>query len=346
MDGQVFAGVTRNYLGQRTFTYATPLTANGVDWVVVADVPLSDVRGPLYDYVLRLGLAILIIAPIAGIVGLWLADRLTRPIAPVVDAALAVAGGERKPDVPDQRRDEFGDLARRLKLMATELERQETALAKEYEDRRNLLLTVLPPRIVRVDGVVTGSGEVAETATVVAVSLQADAHGLLPEDSDVAGALGSAVGVAADLADRHGIERIRAAAEQYLFVAGLGTPEDGADAAIGFALALSEAIAAHAEHEEIPLGLHIGLSSGPVATGMLERGDLTFAAWGEPVRRALAIGALAQLDEVLVDASTAASATEGRWELQSATDVLALDGQAMDLFTLESGRPKSSDTAP
>jgi class 3 adenylate cyclase len=70
-------------------------------------------------------------------------------------------------------------------------------------------------------------------------------------------------------------------------------PGDEADVAIEFAVALSDAIEAHAHEVETPLGVHIGVSSGPVATGMIERGHLTFAAWGEPIRRALVIGALA-----------------------------------------------------
>ncbi|MDH3681118.1 MAG: hypothetical protein OEV40_14360 [Acidimicrobiia bacterium] len=41
---------------------------------------------------------------------------------------------------------------------------------------------------------------------------------------------------------------------------------------------------------------------------MLDRGSLTFGAWGEPVRRALAIAALSRADEILVDLTTAEGA--------------------------------------
>ena len=338
LNGRRYEGITDNYLGQRTFSYATPITASGVEWVVVADIPLAEARGPLYDYGRTVGLVLLIILPVAAISGLWLADRLTRPIAPVVEAAMAVVEGERNPDIPDLGRDEFGDLARRLRQIARDLEEQEKALAAEFDERRRLLLSVLPPRMVEAHGVASGSGDAAEPATVIAVALQSAAGALAPDEAELAAFRSQALAVAEEMADGRDIERVRASADQYLFLAGIGTPSDEADAALDFADALTTRLHRLASNGEVKLDLHIGLSSGPVATGMLELGSLTFAAWGEPVRRALALAALSRSDEILVDANTAASASTGRWSLVDATDVIDLDGQAMPLFTVASRR--------
>ena len=78
-----------------------------------------------------------------------------------------------------------------------------------------------------------------------------------------------------------------------------------------------------------------------VATGVLDQGSLTFGAWGEPVRRALALASLATADEVLVD-STTASACARSWPFLPASDVVALDGQAMDLVRLGPTDPSES----
>jgi class 3 adenylate cyclase len=343
LDGRTFEGVTRNYLGKRTFTYATPITARGVEWVVVADIPLSEARAPLYDYLVEVGLVLLIILPVAALIGLWLAGRLTRPIPPVVSAALAVAEGDRDPDIPDLGRDEFGDLARRLRHMAAELARQEAALEEEYENRRRLLLTVLPPRMVEGDDIPSEEAALAQTATVVAVALDHPAGATAPDDTERAELLASALSLAEDLAEDRGLEWVRAAADQYLLLSGVGSSDDAADAGVGFAVGFAAAIDGFAGPEETELDVHIGLSSGPVATGMLESGSLRFAAWGEPVRRALAIAALARADEVLVDETTAASLTEDGWSLAAATDVVDLDGQPMDLFTVESASGDAPD---
>ncbi len=335
LSGGVFEGTAGNYLGQGTYSYATLIDAPGVDLVVVADVPLTDARQPLYDYAKRLALVLLIFLPVGGLVGFFMADRLTRPIGPVVQAARAVAAGERDPDLPDLGRDEFGDLARRLGNLAGELKEQEVALADEYEERRQLLLSILPPHIVEEDGQLVGSEDVADTATVLAVRV--DVLGDLAEaDDEVGELLHRALEQAESLAAEHGLERIRAGADSYLFLAGVGNG-DGADEGLDFAVGLTRAVASLGDGDEFGLAVHMGLSTGPVATGVLERGSLTFAAWGEPVRRALAIGALALSDEILVDASTVAAATAGREDLHPADDVVDLDGQPMQLSSLRLG---------
>ncbi len=345
LDGGAFTGTSRNYLGQQTFTYATAIDSPGVDLMVVADIPLSEARAPLVDYAKRLGLVLIVVLPLAAIVGLWLARRLTRPIAPVVDAALAVANGERNPNLDDLGNDEFGDLARRLGVMARELEDQEHQLEAEYERRRQLLLTVLPSRMVEEDGGLTGTGEVSETATVIAVSVEIADERASGDDEDAVAQLGRALETAEAMAAERGIERIRSSIDRFLFLAGVGQPGDSADEALVFASQLTTALHQLGDERDLQLNVHVGLSSGLVGTGVLQRGNLTFAAWGEPVRRALAIGALSQADEVLIDQSTKESLTSDT-NVTAARDVVALDGQPMALFTLEMPIPVSPDARP
>ena len=159
------------------------------------------------------------------------------------------------------------------------------------------------------------------------------------DDTEVARALTDALGAAERLASEHGVERIRGAANHSLFAAGLDADGESADAALAFATALTHELVVDTDRDEIELVVRVGLSSGPVETGMLERGGLTFGVWGEPVRRALAISALAH-DEVLVDAGTAASTSE-RWNLRPVDDVPALDGEPMTLFVVDDGARSS-----
>ncbi|MGI9601536.1 MAG: HAMP domain-containing protein [Acidimicrobiales bacterium] len=332
IGGRVFEGEARNYLGQKTYTYATPIDIEGTAWVSVAEVSLSDARSPLFDYAKRLGLVMLITVPLAALIGIWLAGRLTRPIPPLVSAARAVADGERHPDVADLGNDEFGDLARRLGVMARQLEQQETELAEEFESTRKLLLTVLPPRIIDSDGGVSTDGDAIDIVTVISVGVD------LAEDGvDHADVLGQVADATEELAHSGSMERVRSAADRFLVLAGQGIDADGADEALGFARELVNRIRAISATEGVEVSIHIGMSTGPVATGVLQRGSLTFAAWGEPVRRALAIGALSRSDEVLVDAPTMSLAADPSWDLRPAQDVVALDGEAMTLYVLADG---------
>lgn len=330
LDGGDFRGSAQNYFGDPTFAASEPFSPGGRQWVVVTEVPRAAARGPLLEYLLSILLVLVVILPIVAALGIWISRLFTRPIRPTVEAAQAIVAGEREPDVDTTRRDEFGDLGRRLTAMADSLAAHEAQLADEYERTRQLLLAVLPPQLVDDDGKVVGTGEAIEPATAVAVTV---APTYRDEDQEnLREALGRAADLAEQIASSTGLERVRVSADRYLFVAGIGSVDAGADAAIDFADQFRRRLPI--DIAEVSLDLHVGLSSGVVATGVFDSGSLTFGAWGDPVRRALALSSLARVDAVLIDASTA-QAAEGRWTLARAHDIVDLDDVPMDLFALD-----------
>lgn len=328
LDGGSFAGSDRSPLGGSTFTATESFDASGRQWVVVTEVPRSVATQPLTSYLLRILLVLAIVLPIVGALGIRLARLLTKPVKPTVQAAEAIVAGEREPDLDTTRGDEFGDLARRLTAMAESLAQHEADLADEYERRRQLLLAVLPRELVDEGGGFAVTGSAAERATVVAVALApAEDHA----DYEQAGeALGRAAAVAEEVAELHGLQRVRSAADRALFLAGMASEDEGADDALAFAVHFQQRLA---DETELALVLHVGMSSGAVASGVLDTGALTYGAWGEPVRQALALSALAGPDQVLIDRSSA-DATDLDADLVPAPEVLDLDGAPMDLFTL------------
>ncbi len=329
VDGDTFRGGARNPLGEATFTAAEAFDASGRQWLAVTEVPRAVALAPLTSYVARILVVLAIVLPVVAGLGVLLARILTRPIRPTVQAAEAIAAGERNPHLDTSRSDEFGDLARRLTAMAAWLGQREADLAAEYERKRQLLLAVLPPQLVDEDGQVAGTGEAVEQGTVVAVTVEpADDR----VDAELAGeALGWAAALAEEVAAQAGLERIRSAADRSLFLSGIGEEGAGADAGLRFAEEFRRRLQ---DEAELALHLHIGLATGAVATGVLDSGALTFGAWGEPVRRALALASLAGADRVLIDASTVAALTAGRENVEPADRVLDLDGEQMELFTL------------
>jgi class 3 adenylate cyclase/HAMP domain-containing protein len=333
LAGSTFDAPTTNDLGQSTFTYARAVDIAGVPWVVVVDIPLSQAREPLYDYLRRLAIVFAIVLPIAAMAGFWLANRLARPIPGVVAGAQAIAEGDRDPHLPHTADDEFGDLSRRLRAMANELGRREAALDEEYESTRRMLLAVLPSRIVNADGTLTDDDPLSDTATVVAATFHVE--GIDNDDDELARIVDDAAGRAEALAEERTIERVLAGADRYLFIAGLGQPTDGIEEAIDFAAALAAMLHGfEADHHGVEVRPRIGIATGLVATGVLQESSLSFGAWGEPVRRALAIGALAVSDEVLVDVSTAERVDTDRYRLAPTNEVVDLLGRPMTLFAV------------
>ncbi len=337
--GEEFVGSARDIAGDPVFAAASSFTAGGQQWVVVTEAPRSAVLAPLGRYIMQILLVLAILLPVVAVLAVWLSRLLTRPIRPTVEAAQAVVEGDRDPCLNTGRPDEFGDLGRRLVSMADSLAEHEAELAREYERTRQLLLAVLPPALVDEDGQITGTGDAAERATVVAVALLPS--GGQQDQEQLSESLRSAAALAEEIAARTSLNRVRIAADRYLFVAGMDRDDAGADDALEFAVEFRRSIVSEID---LSFDLHVGLSSGSVATGVLDTGSLTFGAWGDPVRRALALASLSAVDTVLIDATTAESCSRGRWQLEPAHDVVGLDGEPMELFTLQTDEAEAAAT--
>ena len=334
--GEQFSGRTTNYLGQDTYTSATLIDVPGADWVAVTDVPVGRAREPVNDFLRQMLIVALVVIPIAGLIGFWIARLLSRPIGPSVAAARLVADGERHLDLPPHGNDEFGDLGRRLSRMAAALELQESALSDEFERKRQMMLSVLPPHLVGDDGTVAGTGNTIDFATAISVTIDSDELNLDPEElSELVAALSS---ISNRLVDEHGLERVRVAADRGLFVAGVGVDDVGARTAIDFVRSVLTELDAVAVATGVSAPVHVGVSTGPVATGVLSSGSLTFGAWGEPVRRALAIGAMSSAGQVLFDATTYNELDEPN-QLAPVEGLIDLDGEPMVVYSLVESAP-------
>jgi class 3 adenylate cyclase len=288
-----------------------------------------------------MGLLLAILVPAAGLIGYLFAGWFSRSIPPLVEAAKAVALGERKPVVPSSGGGELTDLGERLELVARELEQQEQQLEEEYESRRDLLLSVLPSRLVNHEGEVGDEVDAVRRATAISIDLELAGRsaGSDPPAAALAGSLRDDVITAgAEL----GIEPVRLAADRSLFITGAASESVEADNALRFAAIVSAKIHALDHEHGDGYAVRVGLASGTVATGVLEAGALTFAAWGNPVRRALAIGALARPDEIMVDYTTVAELSSDEFDLEPATNVISLDGQPMDVKRFRPREPSAS----
>jgi class 3 adenylate cyclase len=183
-------------------------------------------------------------------------------------------------------------------------------------------------------------------ATAVAIAVDLDGEDLRVDDA-LGDLYASASLSAEELAAERGIERVRAAADRYLFVAGLEEDDDGADSALDFAARFARRVTEFAAQEEISVDLQIGLSTGYVETGLMTRGNLSFTAWGEPVRSAMIIGSLSESTVVGVDATTVEVADPDRWTFSPAPPMRGLEDQPLDIYslTLDDDSPDPTDTA-
>ena len=86
-----------------------------------------------------------------------------------------------------------------------------------------------------------------------------------------------------ELADQHGVEKIKTIGDAYMAAAGLPDPRpDHAQAAVAFARAML-AETCQMTGSEPPLKLRIGINSGPVIAGLIGRKRFVYDVWGHTV---------------------------------------------------------------
>jgi class 3 adenylate cyclase len=326
LEGRSSADVEENYLGEETLTVAGPLGFDKLDWVVVAGLAKGEADNALNSYLRKVLLVALILVPVVAVVAIFSADRLTRPVEPVIDAAERVAAGDLNSEAPDLGRNEYGDLANRINHLTAQLREDEAALAARERDITDVLLAALPPRLV--DQARKGErslGDVIDTGTVIALSFS----GLFDEESadqELGIELSSLLSrKLEEIADHLGIERVRSSSDEHMFTAGLRSPGIAANDAAQFIEEIRSGLERFAEETGAQPTYRAGLCAGEIATGLQAGNQLSYGVWGESPRVALALNAIAAPGETLLDESVA-SALGSEWDLERADGLVDLSG--------------------
>jgi class 3 adenylate cyclase len=86
------------------------------------------------------------------------------------------------------------------------------------------------------------------------------------------------------LAEQHGLEKIKTIGDAYMVVAGLPTPRaDHAQAIAEMALDMQEAIAQYNVETGQAFKIRIGINSGPVVAGVIGIKKFSYDLWGDTV---------------------------------------------------------------
>jgi len=89
------------------------------------------------------------------------------------------------------------------------------------------------------------------------------------------------------LADKHGLEKIKTIGDAYMVAGGVPVPRpDHAIAVAEMALGMMKALEGYEVAPGVPLELRIGISSGPVVAGVIGERKFIFDVWGDTVNTA------------------------------------------------------------
>jgi adenylate cyclase len=162
-------------------------------------------------------------------------------------------------------------------------------LAAEQERSEGLLLNILPKQIA--DRLKAGERRIAD-AHASATVLFADLVGStalaleLPPDALI-GVLSDVFSNIDDLAQRHGVEKIRTIGDNWMGVSGVPRPrQDHAQAAVRMALDVRDFVERYRTPDGRRLAVRIGLNSGALVAGVIGKHKFVYDVWSDTVNTA------------------------------------------------------------
>lgn len=90
-----------------------------------------------------------------------------------------------------------------------------------------------------------------------------------------------------ELADCHGVEKIKTIGDAYMVASGVPIPRaDHAAALASMGLDLIAAVRRISQDEKIPIDVRVGMASGPMMAGIIGKNKFSYDVWGDPVNLA------------------------------------------------------------
>jgi class 3 adenylate cyclase len=208
-----------------------------------------------------------------------------------------------------------GLAAYRMERFSRQVFLRERQLDQERERSDGLLLNILPQAVVE-QLKVSPAGRIAQAFDQVSV-IFADAVGSTEQAArsspeEFAEALDELFRRFDEIADRHGLEKIKTIGDAYMAVAGAPIPmAEHADAAAAMALAtLTEA--AHIRWPSgDPIMVRVGVATGPAVAGIIGYRKFAYDLWGDTVNLASRLQESAEPSQVVVSEPTAEQVSDG-----------------------------------
>jgi adenylate cyclase len=104
-----------------------------------------------------------------------------------------------------------------------------------------------------------------------------------------------------DLAQRHGVEKIKTIGDAYMVASGVPVPRaDHAAALAAMALDMVETARRVSNESFIPINIRIGMASGPMMAGVIGTRKFSYDVWGDPVNLASRLESASAPGKILV----------------------------------------------
>jgi class 3 adenylate cyclase len=245
---------------------------------------------------LALGISLLAVA-LALVVSIVVGAMLTGPVLALSATVKRFAGKDFTARTTITTRDEIGQLGQSFNDMAEIIQQHSENLEHLIDERtkelyaekqtsERLLLNVLPApiaeRLKREQGVIVDGFDQVSVIFADIVGFTAMSASTTPER--LVAMLDELFSVFDDLAEVHGLEKIKTIGDAYMAVAGIPEPrDDHAPAAARMALDMQAALQEYASRTGANLAIRIGIHTGSVVAGVIGRKKFIYDLWGDTV---------------------------------------------------------------
>jgi class 3 adenylate cyclase/CheY-like chemotaxis protein len=233
-------------------------------------------------------------------------DYITKPANPVELLARVRSAVRLKHEMDSRkaRECELEALNRRLEGVLVDLAEQHRLLQHEQSKSERLLLNILPQpiaeRLKQVPGVIADRFDMVTVLFADIVGFTELAAGIAPEV--LVGMLNEIFSRFDQLADQHGLEKIKTIGDSYMAVGGLPMPRhDHASAIAALALDMQDAVRLLSNGA---LSVRIGVHSGPVVAGVIGTKKFSYDLWGDTVNVASRMESHGQAGAIQLSAAT------------------------------------------
>ena len=284
--GQQGTQILKDYRGIPVLSSYAPLKIEGLDWVVLSEIDLSEAYEPIYSFTRQVLISATLLMLLLTVAAMLLAYLFVKPIQHLIDSARKVQAGEMDAIAPLNPQDEFGELAQSFNGMLHSLHAQTALVEEKNRENERLLLSFFPTAIAK--RLKQGEKDIAEDISNVAV-IFADLTGFskLSESMtapEIIHLLNDVFAAFDEAADRFGMEKIKTVGDSYMAICGLSVPYlDHDKRAIGFGLELQTALRRFNSERGFQLNLQVGINAGDVVAGIVGRHKLVYDVWGETI---------------------------------------------------------------
>ncbi|MGB3691975.1 MAG: adenylate/guanylate cyclase domain-containing protein [Spirulinaceae cyanobacterium] len=174
----------------------------------------------------------------------------------------------------------------KLEQRIAERQMAETALRLARQRSDNLILNILPAKIA--EKLKQGQSIVAEQfdeATILFADLvDFTRMAAFVKPIELVDLLNNIFSEFDELADKHGLEKIKTIGDEYMVVGGVPVPQENAVEAIAeMALAMGKVVSNYPGLDNSPLQIRIGINTGKVVAGVIGLRRFSYDLWGDAV---------------------------------------------------------------